>query len=63
MAESMANTPTGAVVEVTPRELPLSCPNRNVDAAAAHPRVYIPLKEGGGRAVCPYCGTEYRLVE
>ena len=63
MAESAENRATGGVIEVTSRDLPLSCPNRNVDAAAVHPRVYIPLKEGGGQVVCPYCGTEYRLVE
>ena len=63
MVESPATAAPERVVEVTPRELPLSCPSRHVDAAAMHPRVYIPLRERGGRAACPYCGTVYQLID
>lgn len=61
MAETHAGAAAGRIVEVERRELPFSCPSRQVDAASMHPRVYIPLVESGGRAVCPYCGTEYVL--
>ena len=26
----------------------------------SHPRVFLPI-EGTGEALCPYCGTHYRL--
>lgn len=28
----------------------------------SHPRVYLPI-EKTGRALCPYCGAEYRLED
>ena len=63
MAEATATSKAREVVAVRRQDLPLSCPDPNTDAAGLHPRVYIPLKENGGRAVCPYCGTEYRLKD
>ena len=63
MAEATATTDTRQVVEVSRNDLPLSCPDPDTDAAGLHPRVYIPLKESGGQAVCPYCGAEYRLKD
>ncbi|MGE8356202.1 MAG: zinc-finger domain-containing protein [Microvirgula sp.] len=28
----------------------------------AHPRVFLPIRQQGGVAKCPYCGTEYKLT-
>jgi uncharacterized Zn-finger protein len=60
---SEAKEKPAAVIEVSRKDLPLSCPNAGTDPAALHPRVYIPLKRAGERAVCPYCGAEYQLQE
>lgn len=49
-------------VTVTPEQLPLHCPVPGSSLWNSHPRVYIPLENAGdGVALCPYCGTEYRL--
>ena len=50
--------------EVTVRreDLPLSCPQQKQRVWDAHPRVYLSI-EKTGQAVCPYCGTRYRLVD
>lgn len=48
--------------EVTAADLPLSCPPRTDRVWDAHPRVYLPIEEQGV-AVCPYCETEYVLVD
>jgi uncharacterized Zn-finger protein len=47
--------------EVTPRNLPLSCPMPGMHLWNSHPRVFLPI-EKTGRAKCPYCGAEYTLV-
>jgi len=49
--------------EVTSRDLPLRCPMPGTTQWDSHPRVYIPLVENGGRAMCPYCGAEYVLKD
>lgn len=49
-------------IEVTKIELPVSCPPRGDRVWDAHPRVYLPVEEVG-RAVCPYCETEYVLKD
>ena len=46
--------------EVTQANLPLCCPMENMRIWDAHPRVYLPI-EKTGRAICPYCDTEYVL--
>jgi len=51
------------VIEVSRKQLPLSCPNADTNPAELHPRVYIPLKKSGAPVSCPYCGAEYRLKE
>ncbi|MCB1865497.1 MAG: zinc-finger domain-containing protein [Chromatiales bacterium] len=43
-------------------ELPLYCPNENMPLWSAHPRVYLAIEKTGS-AACPYCGTEYSLVD
>ena len=49
-------------VELTKKDLPLSCPPRNDRVWDAHPRVYLPI-ETVGVVVCPYCDTEYVLTD
>ncbi|MDM7323058.1 MAG: zinc-finger domain-containing protein [Gammaproteobacteria bacterium] len=57
-------TPNAAkVVKVTRHELPVHCPREGESLWNSHPRVYIPVEENGGRAICIYCGTVYELVD
>ncbi len=49
-----------AAVEVTPADLPVYCPNPQMPLWSSHPRVFLPI-EDTGEAMCPYCGTRYRL--
>lgn len=48
--------------EVSPHELPLSCPMPDMRLWDAHPRVYLPLAEEK-RVICPYCDAEYLLKD
>ena len=48
--------------EVTRADLPLSCPMPGMSLWNSHPKVYLPI-EATGEAKCPYCSSEYRLVE
>ena len=47
-------------VEVAPKDLPVYCPNPRMPLWSSHPRVFLPIEETG-EAMCPYCGTRYRL--
>jgi uncharacterized Zn-finger protein len=49
-------------VEIHLADLPLSCPPRADRVWDAHPRVYLPI-ETTGIFVCPYCDTEYVLID
>jgi len=51
---------TRRYIEVTAKDLPLSCPMPNMSMWNAHPKVVIPLTQDG-EARCPYCGTLYRF--
>ncbi len=46
--------------EVTAADLPLHCPMSSITRWNTHPRVFLPI-ESNGEALCPYCGTRYRL--
>ena len=48
--------------EVTRKDLPLSCPMPGMSLWNSHPKVYLPI-EKTGIAKCPYCGTDYSLIE
>jgi len=48
-------------VEVKPDDLPVYCPNPRMPLWSSHPRVYLDIAETGF-AMCPYCGTRYRLA-
>ncbi len=47
-------------VVIDSRDLPLSCPTKEVSLWNAHPKVYLPI-ERTGKETCPYCGTHYIL--
>lgn len=47
-------------IEVSATDLPLHCPMPSMLLWNAHPRVFLPI-EKTGEALCPYCGTRYRL--
>ena len=48
------------IVEVKESDLPLHCPMPNDSVWNSHPRVFLPVEETG-EALCPYCGTLYKL--
>jgi uncharacterized Zn-finger protein len=51
-------------VEVTQRDLPLHCPVPGTALWSSHPRVFLPIEDAKDKQmICPYCGTEYRLVD
>ena len=58
MAQSEASSPP--TVELTESDLPLHCPNPAMPLWSSHPRVFLDV-EATGEAMCPYCGTRYRL--
>jgi uncharacterized Zn-finger protein len=55
------NDITKRYIEVTAKDLPLTCPMPDMNLWNAHPKVVIPLNNGG-EARCPYCGTLYRFT-
>ena len=54
------NAPAGAPVTVKPKDLPVFCPNPAMPLWSSHPRVFLDVADTGA-AMCPYCGTRYRL--
>ena len=48
-------------VDVRVADLPLHCPLPSMTLWNTHPRVFLPI-ETAGEALCPYCGTRYKLV-
>lgn len=48
--------------EVSRADLPLSCPTHEQKIWNSHPRVYLPIEETGS-ATCPYCSSQYRLID
>ena len=48
------------VVVVQPKDLPVYCPNPAMPLWSSHPRVFLDVA-ASGEAMCPYCGTRYRL--
>jgi uncharacterized Zn-finger protein len=47
-------------VFVAAADLPLHCPLPSTTLWNTHPRVFLPI-ETSGEALCPYCGTRYKL--
>lgn len=50
------------VYNVGRKDLPLHCPMPGSYLWNSHPKVYLPI-EDGGEAKCPYCSATYRLVD
>jgi uncharacterized Zn-finger protein len=61
MVEQHDQMHTQRLVEVRSSDLPLHCPLPQDAVWNAHPRVYLPI-EKTGEALCPYCGTYYKLI-
>lgn len=53
---------TRRVYEVSRRDLPVHCPPDDAALWSSHPRVYLPLEEGG-EVRCPYCSALFRWVD
>jgi len=47
-------------IEVSAKDLPLHCPTPQTALWCSHPRVFLDVS-ASGEALCPYCGTRYRL--
>lgn len=47
------------IYHISPSDLPLSCPTKEMSTWNSHPKVYLELKNG--KATCPYCGAQYVL--
>lgn len=54
---------TKKAIEVKASDLPVHCPVEGSSLWNSHPQVYIPVKENGGEAKCPYCGTMFKLFD
>jgi uncharacterized Zn-finger protein len=48
------------VVELAAADLPAFCPSPQMPAWSHHPRVFLDVATTGS-AMCPYCGTTYRM--
>ena len=48
------------VVELSAGDLPAFCPSPQMPVWNHHPRVFLDVATKG-EAMCPYCGTRYRL--
>ena len=49
------------VVELSPHDLPAYCPNAKMPLWSSHPRIFLDIVNER-EAMCPYCGTRYRLA-
>jgi uncharacterized Zn-finger protein len=50
--------------EVRQSDLPLRCPLPGTSLWNSHPRVFLPIDDTkDGRMRCPYCSTEYILID
>ena len=64
MSEAATAQPQGAPIQVTRKDLPLSCPMPGMSLWNMHPRVYLPIEDSPDQsAVCPYCGAHYVLKD
>ncbi len=60
--ENTAQSGDDQPVQVTRADLPVHCPTESMGLWNSHPRVFIPLEEQPV-ANCPYCGTQFELVD
>ena len=59
----MVDACTKRQVKVKKSDLPLCCPMKGQSLWNAHPKIFLPIEDNGGQIRCPYCGTEYVLVD
>ncbi|MBN2646283.1 MAG: zinc-finger domain-containing protein [Thiotrichales bacterium] len=59
---SSNSTHSKKYIEVSSKDLSLHCPMPQMSQWNSHPRVFLPI-EKTGKAKCPYCGTEYVLID
>lgn len=50
------------VIELSTSDLPAFCPNPAMPLWASHPRIFLDVVHQR-EAMCPYCGTRYRLKD
>jgi uncharacterized Zn-finger protein len=62
MTANASNTPKDTVIAITRAQLPLTCPTPDMVLWNQHPKVVLAI-EAKGKAVCPYCGAHYALVD
>ena len=62
-SEELLTPNTSNRYELKESDLPAYCPMPGTSLWNSHPRVYLPVKENGGKARCPYCSAEYSLKE
>lgn len=60
MSTTVTTRREGPVVELCATDLPAFCPNPAMPVWNHHPRVFLDVATTG-EAMCPYCGTHYRL--
>lgn len=58
-----AKSATTKYYQVSKKDLPLFCPTESMGLWNSHPRVYLPIEDSSGAAKCPYCGTEFKLID
>lgn len=58
--ETVRSAEPGAVVEMSSADLPAACPGAAMPLWTWHPRVFLDVVHQS-EAMCPYCGTRYRL--
>ena len=58
---TIASADAAPAVAVTAQDLPVFCPNPRMPLWSSHPRVFLDVTATGD-AMCPYCGTRYRLA-
>ena len=46
---------------LTEAELPYHCPPKEAQKWNMHPKVFLKF-DAKGRASCPYCGANYRII-
>ena len=59
------NTTSGVTQyhQIKKKDLPLYCPTESMGLWNSHPRVYLPIEDSNGIAKCPYCSTEFKLID
>lgn len=54
---------TEKYIEISDKDLPLSCPMPDMVSWDSHPRVFLEIdKEPNHEIICPYCSTRYKLI-